>query len=172
MDPAGTPELEHLMLMRYKAWMMDITCEALWAVPEVELRKERPTTFRTILSTLNHIYVVDDIFKAHLTGEGHGYSARNTEMTPSLSQLRRASDDLARWYIQFADAQTGRELAKTVEFEFVGGGQGAMTRGQILHHIVNHTTYHIGYVSDMMYQIPVEPPATDLPVYLRDVHPV
>lgn len=38
---------------------------------------------------------------------------------------------------------------------FVGGGEGAMSRMEILHHIVNHTTYHRGFVSDMLYQIPV-----------------
>jgi uncharacterized damage-inducible protein DinB len=44
-----------------------------------------------------------------------------------------------------------------------------MTRGEILLHIVNHTSYHRGFVGDMMYQIPVRAPTTDLPVFLRDV---
>src|SRR5256885_7587344 len=37
-------------------------------------------------------------------------------------------------------------------FEFVGGGQGAMTREQIVLHVVNHGSYHRGFVSDMMYR--------------------
>ena len=43
-----------------------------------------------------------------------------------------------------------------------------MTRGDILLHIVNHKTYHRGWVADMFFQENVRPPATDLPVYLRE----
>ena len=51
----------------------------------------------------------------------------------------------------------------------VGGGSGSMSRGDILLHVVNHTIYHHGHIADMIYQIPASPPATDLPVFLRDV---
>jgi len=34
---------------------------------------------------------------------------------------------------------------------------------------VNHTSYHRGFIADLFYQIPVRPPVTDLPVFLRDV---
>lgn len=51
---------------------------------------------------------------------------------------------------------------------FIGGGPGALTRAEILLHVVNHTTYHRGHIGDMVYQIPAEPPTTDLPVFLRE----
>jgi uncharacterized damage-inducible protein DinB len=44
-----------------------------------------------------------------------------------------------------------------------------MTRGEMLLHVVNHTTYHRGFVADLFFQIPARPPTTDLPVFLRDV---
>src|ERR1041385_2760439 len=62
------------------------------------------------------------------------------------------------------------ELGEMIEVQFVGGGPGAMTRGEILLHLVNHGTYHRGFVSDMMNQVKVNPPPSDLTVYLRDVH--
>ena len=45
-----------------------------------------------------------------------------------------------------------------------------MTREQIVLHVVNHGSYHRGFVSDMMYQVPFVPPANDLPVFLRDCY--
>jgi uncharacterized damage-inducible protein DinB len=54
-----------------------------------------------------------------------------------------------------------------VDFEFIGGGRGAMSREDILLHVVNHTTYHRGHVADMLYHLGIFPPATDLPVFLR-----
>ena len=52
---------------------------------------------------------------------------------------------------------------------FVGGGEGTMTCAEILMHLVNHTTYHRGYIADMLYQVPANPPTTDLTVFIRDV---
>jgi len=43
-----------------------------------------------------------------------------------------------------------------------------MTREEILRHVVNHSTYHRGFVGDMLYQVPASSPANDLPVFLRD----
>jgi uncharacterized damage-inducible protein DinB len=43
-----------------------------------------------------------------------------------------------------------------------------MTRGEILLHIVNHTSYHRGFVADLFFQVPARPPTMDLPVYLRE----
>ena len=42
------------------------------------------------------------------------------------------------------------------------------TGSEILLHIVNHSTYHRGYVAQMFYQVPARPPTTDLPVFLRE----
>ena len=44
-----------------------------------------------------------------------------------------------------------------------------MTKGEILLHVVNHTTYHRGFVADFFCQVPARPPTTDLTVFLRDV---
>ena len=38
-------------------------------------------------------------------------------------------------------------------------------------YVINHSTYHRGFVADFFYQIPVQPPATDFTVYLRDARP-
>ena len=43
-----------------------------------------------------------------------------------------------------------------------------MSRGEILLHIVNHTTYHRGFVGEMIYGLKIPAPTTDLTVYLRD----
>ncbi|TQV77686.1 DinB family protein [Denitrobaculum tricleocarpae] len=157
------------MLTRYKAWANRLTYEKVAELPPEELTRERQTNFKTILHTLNHVYVVDDIFRAHLEGRSHGYKARNTETSPPLETLWSNVQAMDRWYIDLADRLSDAELAEVITFEFVGGGAGAMSRMEILHHLVNHATYHRGFVSDMLYQVPLRPTANDLPVFLRDV---
>ena len=74
------------------------------------------------------------------------------------------------WYIEFAANLSKKELKRKRSFKYVGTGHGEMSVNEMMLHIVNHGTYHRGFVSGMMYQIPAEVPTNDLTVYLRDVH--
>jgi uncharacterized damage-inducible protein DinB len=156
------------MLTRYKAWADRLIFDAVAALPEGEATRPRQSVFKSLLHTLNHVYVIDSIFQAHLEGRKHGYTARNTESHPPLSELRRLQEPMDAWYVSYSDALTEGALAEKISFEFVGGGQGLMTRGEMLLHIVNHATYHRGFVADFFYQVPARPPTTDLTVFLRD----
>jgi uncharacterized damage-inducible protein DinB len=158
------------MLTRYNAWANRLIFDAVAALPEGEAVKPRKSLFKNIVHMLNHNYVIDRIFQAHMEGRTHGYSARNTPDHPPLGDLWLAQQEVDAWYIAWSDALTDATLAGTVNFTFVGGGEGALTRGEILLHVVNHTSYHRGFVAQMFYEVPARPPTTDLPVYLRDVH--
>jgi uncharacterized damage-inducible protein DinB len=171
--PADSKALATLkMLVRYKAWADERAFDAVTAIPEEEALKPRMTTFKNMVHTLNHVFVVDDIFRHHLTGRTHGYTARNTESTPRLSELWNAAQSMDRWYIQLVDGWFDDDLSEVVRFEFVGGGAGAMTKEEIILHIVNHTTYHRGFVGDLLRQVPYSWPANDLSVFIRDVYRV
>ncbi len=159
------------MLTRYNAWANEVMFKAVAALPEGEAVKPRPSVFKNMVHTLNHNYVIDRIFQAHLEGRAHGYGARNTPEHPPLAELWRAQQDIDRWYIEWGDRVGEDELGQKIAFTYVGGGEGAMTRREIVQHLVNHTSYHRGFVAQMMYDIPVRPPVTDLTVYLRDAHP-
>ena len=158
-------------LTRYNAWASELIFAAVAALPGGEATKPRRSVFKSIVHTLNHSYVIDRIFQAHLEGRDHGYTARNTESHPPLEELWRAQRELDRWYIAAYDAMDEGRLAEKIRFTFVGGGEGVMTRGEILQHLVNHTSYHRGFVAQMICDIPARPPTTDLTVYLRDVGP-
>lgn len=161
---------EVVKLLKYKAWANEIMFAALANVAEEELHKQRETNFKTILSTLNHVFVVDDIFRSHLLAIDHPYSSRNTDSYPTLSELWKKQQIIDQWYLDFTSKLEPQNLTEKISFEFVGGGKSEMSIMEIMFHIVNHGTYHRGFVSDMMYQIPAKPPANDLTVYLRDVY--
>jgi uncharacterized damage-inducible protein DinB len=158
-------------LTRYNAWANEVIFKAVAGLPEGEAVKPRQSVFRNMVHTLNHNYVIDRIFQAHLEGRRHGYSARNTPEHPPLAELWRAQQAIDRWYVDWSDAISEAALDEKVSFTYVGGGEGVMTRGEILQHLVNHTSYHRGFVAQMMYEVPARPPTTDLTVFLRDAAP-
>ena len=158
------------MLTRYNAWADRLIFDAVAALPAGEATKERASLFRNMVHTLNHIYVIDRIWQAHLEGRAHGYTARNTPDHPPLADLWRSQQEIDAWYVAWSEKLSDAALDENVNFTLIGGNAGVMTRGEILLHVVNHTTYHRGFVADLFYQVPARPPTTDLPVYLREAH--
>jgi uncharacterized damage-inducible protein DinB len=156
-------------LLRYRAWADQLTYRAVAALPEGASTAPRATIFGNMLRTLTHSWVVDDIFQAHLQGRAHGYTSRNTPEPLSFDDLWARQQAMNAWYLDYATSLTPEQAAEVVDFQFIGGGEGRMSREDIVLHVVNHATYHRGFVADMFYQVPVKPPATDLPVFLRDV---
>jgi uncharacterized damage-inducible protein DinB len=157
------------MLTRYTAWANDCLFEALCGLPAGEAVKPRATLFGNMVHTMNHCYVIDLIWQAHLEGRPHGFTKRNTDASPPLLELREAQRQMDQWYIEYANGLSEQALDEVVKFTFIGGGPGAMTRGDMLHHVVSHKSYHRGWVADMFFQVPARPPTMDLPVFLRDV---
>lgn len=159
------------VLTRYNAWANQVTFDAVAALPPGEAVKERQSLFRNIVHTLNHNYVIDLIWQAHLEAREHGFSARNTPGHPPLDELWRLQQAVDAWYVAWSDTLTPEALDERVRCTLIGGNVVEMTRGEILMHVVNHTSYHRGFVGDLMYQVPVRAPATDLPVFLREARP-
>jgi uncharacterized damage-inducible protein DinB len=156
------------MLARYNAWANRQIFDAVTALPEGEATKPRSSLFRNMVYTLNHCYIIDCIWQAHLEGREHGFTARNTPDHPPLAELWRMQQEIDEWYIAWSSRISDAALQEKVHFTLIGGNRGVMTRGEILLHVVNHTSYHRGFVADLFYQVPARPPLTDLPVYLRE----
>lgn len=156
------------MLTRYAAWANGLLYRSLAALPAAELAAPRPLFTGNILRMLNHVYLMDVVWKSHLLGVPHGLATRNPETVPAFAELLDTQREIDAWYIDYADALDSRHRDEIVRFTFIGGGEGALSRSDILLHVVNHTTYHRGHISGALYQIGVEAPTTDLPVFLRD----
>ncbi len=159
------------LLARYNAWANRMVFDAVAGLPEGEATKPRQTLFKNIVHMLNHNYVIDRIFQAHLEGREHGYTARNTPDHPPLAELWRLQQEVHRWFVDWSDRQTDATLDESVNYTLIGGNRGTMSRGEILLHVVTHHNYHRGYVADLFYQVPARPPVMDLTVFLGSSWP-
>ena len=157
------------MLADYRGWADRLTFEAVAALPPGEATKQRPTLFKTVIGTLNHNYLIDLVWQAHVEAREHGFQARNVLLHAGLDDLWTAQQAMNRWWIDWSAVQSPESLAEPVTFRFIGGEESVMTRGDILLHVVNHGSYHRGWVAEMFFDVPAANPATDLPVYLRDM---
>src|SRR5258708_1199557 len=115
-----------LLFAKYRGWAETLTYEAVAELPPGEAAKERPTLFKSIIGTLNHNYVVDRIWQAHLEGKEHGFTARNLLLHAELGALWSAQQAMNRWWLDWSGAQSAESLAESVSFRFIGGEAGSM----------------------------------------------
>lgn len=155
-----------VMLAQYSDWADQVLFKAMEQLPEGAVYQTRQTLFGSMIGTLNHNYQVDLIWRAHLLGEKHGFSSRRDVLHPDLGALVKEQSRINQWYIDWARAQNPTSLDERLKFNFVSGEAGEMTRGGMFLHVVNHKTYHRGWVSQMFFDHGMNPPETDLSVFL------
>jgi uncharacterized damage-inducible protein DinB len=160
------------MYARYNAWADKVMFDAVAALPPGEDIKPRTSLFKNIVHTLNHNYIIDQIWRGHLERRDHGYAVRNTPDHPPLAELWSRQHEAHQWYIGWADGMTDTLINERIDYELIGGNKGSMTRGEILLHVVTHHSYHRGFAADMFFQVPGHrAPTMDLPVYFREAPP-
>ena len=128
---------------------------------------EHAAALHTAIRTLNHIYVVDRIFRAHLAGEAHPYTATNTPETPELGELHFAVAETDHWFENYVSNIGEPALAERLAFRFTDGDSGRMTREEMLFHVLTHGAYHRGNVGQILKGISVAPPRDLLTKFLH-----
>ena len=128
---------------------------------------EHAAPLHTAIRVLNHIYVVDRIFRAHLLGEQHGYTATNTPETPELGELHFAVTETDIWFEHYVSSIDEQTLGEKLVFQFTDGDSGTMTREEMLFHVLTHGAYHRGNVGQILKDISVTPPRDLLTKFLH-----
>ena len=162
---------DYKTFLHYKAWADGRLYRALAELPAAALTAPQPIVFGSILRTLHHVYAMDRVWQAHLEGRPHGYSTRDPADCPAFVELAAAQGDIDAWYNDYAAKLSPLSADEILDIAFIGGGEVRMSRGEILLHVVNHTTYHRGHIADMIYAVPAMPPGTDFPIFLRETAP-
>ena len=160
--PASNPSTLQT-LFGYKAWAND---EILTALAGVDASVHR-SAVHTATRILNHTHVVDCIFKAHLQGEPHAYTATNTQDTPTLQALGASMRAVDAWYVDHVARLSALALREQVRFSFTDGDTGLMTREEILLHVITHGGYHRGQAGQVLRGVSVAPPRD---LYTRFLH--
>src|SRR5258708_13156867 len=124
------------LFAQYRAWADELTYAAVASLPPGEATRERPTLFKNILGTLNHNYLIDRVWQAHLEGRDHGFTARNLVLHADLAELWAAQQAITRWYIDWPAAQSEATLEGQVRFRFIRGAQPPLRPPPLLRPVV------------------------------------
>ncbi|OOG47259.1 damage-inducible protein DinB [Rhodanobacter sp. C06] len=154
-------------LFAYKAWANASMLEAILAIDGERFPEQRLKAIRV----MNHTYVVDRIFAAHLLGETNPYAATNTEETPELAALAESIRTSDAWLAGYARELPAERLGERLRFRFTDGNAGEMSRAEMLQHLIVHGAYHRGAVGQILDALSLPRPADTINVYLHEAEP-
>lgn len=156
------------MFTKYNAWTNQLIFKAVAELPAKEITKKHPNMFGSIIQILNHNYIIGLIWKATLEKREHNFTNLNPKQEPRLEDLHVMQQTLSNWYINYYNTMSFEQLTTPIHYKLIDGTTGTMTPEEILLHIVNHSTYHRGFIAEIFYTIPAKPPSTDLTVFLKE----
>lgn len=156
-----------LSLFEFKAW----SNRALFARLQEVDADAQSEALHSMVRTLNHIFVVDRIFRGHLLEQPHGYTATNTEDTPTLDELQFDVAETDAWYLDYVQGISEGALGDSLAFTFTDGDAGCMSREEMLLHVITHGSYHRGNVGQMLKGIGMAPPRDLYTKFLHETEP-
>jgi uncharacterized damage-inducible protein DinB len=117
-------------------------------------------SFPSLQATIAHLAGAAKLWSLRLAGLPHSGLPPSAEIPDVATALAR----LGEAYAVFEDIAPAWEATKADTFTYrnLAGVEITRVRWQIFRHIVNHGTYHRGQIANMLRQLGVKPPATDL----------
>lgn len=122
-----------------------------------------------MLRILDHIQTVDWIFKAHLRGQTHGFTAARSEVMPSFEMLAAGALEVDGWYADYVRELPESAFEERLSFAFTSGKPANMSRGEIILHVCLHGTYHRGNAGAVLQLKGLTPSRDSVTDYLEAV---
>ena len=143
----------YLQLVSYKRWADRGLCDVLGRILE---RLDAPEA-GVLLRILDHIHVVDMIFKHHLQGLPHRFQGARSEQMPEFHALAESMREIDDWYASYVGSLVGSDFEQPVEFAFTSGKPARMRRGEVILHVCLHGTYHRGNAGILLQKNGISP---------------
>lgn len=150
-------------LYAYNAWANHRTLEACAALTEKQLSQDLNTSFGSVRGTLVHILGGEWIWLEHWQGRSPVALLPESGF-PTLLSVRERWAEIERGLAAFVAGLNPSDLDRVVEYRNRKGNRFAYPLRSMLHHLVNHGTYHRGQVTTLIRQLGGQPRPTD---YLR-----
>ncbi|MGE0093365.1 MAG: DinB family protein [Alphaproteobacteria bacterium] len=150
------------MLARFNGWANGHIYDCCARLSDTDYRMDRKAFFGSIHATLNHLLVVDKLWRARVEGGTADIKSLDEILHDDLPSLRaaRGAEDAA--LIRAVDAIDAANISKPLTYKFVDGTSAETPLDVVLITLFNHQTHHRGQIHVMLTQAGVTPPPLDI----------
>jgi uncharacterized damage-inducible protein DinB len=154
-------------LLAYNEWANARLVTVIDALPDEAFTKPVTSSFGSLRDTLAHLIGAEWAWLKRWAGDsptswpGWLKEAGRAALLPKLAEVQaeRAA---------FAAGLTDAQLAAPLAYRSFGGQSYENRLGDLIRHVVNHSTYHRGQAATQLRHLGVVPPSTDFVVYCRE----
>jgi uncharacterized damage-inducible protein DinB len=154
---------EHLLeLLDYHFWATRKILNHIEKLPSHVYQEPLVSVFPSLSHVVKHMYDVDQSWYSRINGDFQ----RGDSDLDSIQNALTAFDILHKEitsYVRTHDAQS------VVHYRNSKGEDFSNSLGEIVHHLVNHGTYHRGNITAMLRQLGQTGVSSDYIIYLREV---
>ena len=158
-------EIRHLVA--YSAWASNRVFDAVTPMPGEDLTRDLKSSHKSIHGTLVHMVSAERIWLARVQGGTEAPILEGTEV-PTLASLRAVWEQVGYDMARFLGGITDKMLQESITARSPKGETYTHTIGQVIAHVVDHSTYHRGQVITLMRQLGVVPPNTGMITFFRE----
>ncbi|NWK79211.1 DinB family protein [Aquitalea sp. LB_tupeE] len=151
----------------YKQWADQRTLQAVATLDATA----QSAALAFVCQQLNHMLIVEELFRARLLGLPAPHAATNTVSLPALDELQSRLHASDNWFADYATTLAPASRDEIIRFVFADGQAGSMSREEILFHIINHGTYHRGAIGHALEQAGAARPADTYTLYIHAAEP-
>ena len=151
----------------YASWATALVLQAAESLPREQLDAPAVSSFPSIGATLSHIVGAEWLWLRRWQGESPT-SAPIWAGTPTLSEIKAELAAVEAERAAFLERLTDADLEGVVSYCGADGKAFAHPLGQLMRHVVNHSTYHRGQLATLLRQLGQAPLNTDFTRYLRE----
>lgn len=155
-----------LDLVAYSEWATARLVEALRKLPDAARHRRDDSAFGSLHGTVTHLVAAEWIWLERWQGRSPG-SPPAWVGEASFEELLRHLETIERARRAHLDALKPAELATPIRYRTFAGVDAANPIGELIRHVVNHSTYHRGQIAMRIRQLGDQPPSTDYIAWLR-----
>ena len=159
---------EHLsQCAQYNHWANQSMVQWLLSKDPALMDKQVTSSFPSINKTLSHIWLAEYLWMCRIEGiqwknltgrhEGQGTKAISTDLL-----------EASKYYIDKMASASEKDLNISIEYKLLSGEPSQTSVLNIIHHVMNHSTYHRGQLVTMGRELGfIDPPKTDFIQFVR-----
>lgn len=154
-------------LYAYNRWANRRILDAAARLDPASFTKDLGGSFPSIRDTLAHVLGAEWVWLSRWRGESPTGLPSEWDLS-TLEALRGRWAEVERDQRALVDGLAEEDLGRSIAYRNTRGDPFENTMGQMLRHVVNHSTYHRGQVVTMLRQLGAGAVGTDLIQYYRE----
>jgi uncharacterized damage-inducible protein DinB len=154
-------------LYAYNRWANRRVLAPAAALSAEERGRDLGSSFPSLQATLAHVLGAEWIWLERWNGRSPSGLPGDWDLS-EWPALERRWNEVEAAQARFVAALAEPDLQRAVDYRTTDGTPYVAPLGQLLRHVVNHSTYHRGQVVTMLRQLGAAAPSTDLVLYHRE----